>query len=107
MTDEHEPRWDAALLEAGFAVDPDDQLRGRAAAELDEAVDDPDALDDPWRTAFDEVRALSPDQRSYLETSSPALGAALPPQSLVGDQPLDGLADAELRDADDEVIDFD
>ncbi len=99
-------RWDAALLAAGFDVDPDEALRGRAADEAALAAETDDERD-PWADAAPAVEALTDAQREYVVAASPALGAALPSQSLLGDDPLDGLADSDVADADANVIDFD
>ena len=102
-------RWDAVLLAAGFDVDPDGALRGRAADEAQLAAESPEIDDgrDPWADAAPTVESLTDAQREYVVAASPALGAALPSQSLLGDDPLDGLADADVADADADVIDFD
>lgn len=101
-------RWDAALLAAGFDVDPDRELNGRAADEAQLAADaEMGDGRDPWADASPTVDALTDAQREYVIAASPALGAALPSQSLLGDDPLDGLADADVAHADADVIDFD
>lgn len=104
MNTSDDRRWDEALLAAGFEVDPDARLTGRPAAEL---VDDDAELADPWRDVDVAAAGLTPEQRSYVDTTSPALGGALPSQTLTGDDPLGDVDAATVRDADSDVIDFD
>lgn len=107
--EQHDPpgdRWDAALLAAGFDVDPDVGLDGRAAREVGAAIEDT-SLPDPWRDAGTTTAPLTEEQRAYVVATSPALGAELPAQSLTGDDPFGDLSERAMRDADDDVIDFD
>lgn len=99
--------WDAMLLAAGFDVDPDTELVGPVAEEAPETSNVDDALADPWRDLTIAVPPLTGDQRTYLVEASPAIGAALPSQSLTGAAPFDGIDSVALDAADDDVIDFD
>lgn len=103
---EHPPpeRWDELLLAAGFDVDPDATLSGRAAAEA--AADTVDN-DDPWANRPVTATGLTDDQRTYVINASPSLGAELPGQPLTGDDPFGPIDDTTLRRADDDIIDFD
>ncbi len=104
-------RWDAALLAAGFDVDPDAELVGRAAAELAEseasaASADHASLPDPWSEAAG-APSLTEEQRAYVVATSPALGAELPTASLTGDDPFGDVSERAIDDADGDVIEFD
>lgn len=72
-----------------------------------ELIDAVGPADDPWRDAEIESVGLTLEQRRFVDATSPGRGAALGGGALFGGRPFAELDDADVADADDEIIDFD